>query len=104
MAIVSNQFDSYKVFYYTGGSVESMIHCYQGATYAGRIVFYKDDTSIPANANYYFGPSIHYPLSQFNDLISILRYEKPLFLSLNTSTLQGFVGTSEKEPVGEEEA
>jgi len=70
----------------------------------GRIIFFKDDVTIPDNANYSSGPSIHYALSRFNDIVGILRQEKPLYLFLNLSNLIGIVATSDLEPVGEEES
>lgn len=103
MATVKKNFNSYKLWYYSGHPYEALIYCYQGGSYVGRIVFYKDDASIPPNANYSSGPSIHFPVSRFNDIITILRYEKPLYLFLNTANLIGIVATEEHEPVGEEE-
>jgi hypothetical protein len=103
MATVRKDFDSYKFWYYSGHPYEALIYCYQGGKYVGRIVFFKDDSSIPQNANYSSGPSIHFPISRFNDIILILRYEKPLYLFLNLDNLIGIVATSEHEPVGEEE-
>ena len=104
MATVRKDFDSYKVWYYSGHPYEALVYCSQGGSYVGRIVFFKDDSPIPPNVNYTSGPSIHYPLSRFNDIISILRYEKPLYLFLNLANLIGIVATAEQEPVGEEES
>jgi len=104
MATVKKNFDAYKVWYYSGHPYEALVYCYQGSIYVGRIVFFKDESQIPSNANYSSGPSIHYPLSRFNNIISILRYEKPLYLFLNLDNLIGILATAEQEPVGEEEA
>ena len=41
-------------------------------------------------------------MSRFDDVITILRYEKPLYL-LMTRDLIGWIGTSDLEPVGEQE-
>ena len=39
--------------------------------------------------------NLHYPLSQFNDIISILRYEKkPLYLFLERDSLKGGISTT----------
>jgi len=55
------------------------------------IKFFKDDSKIPPNELCKYGQewaeefgevekiNLHYPISQFNDIISILRYEKPPF-------------------------
>jgi hypothetical protein len=105
MATVRKDFDSYKVWCYSGFQYEALVHCWKGGIPAGEIVFFKDDSPIPSNESSSNGlPSIRYPLSRFNDIISILRYEKPFYLFLNLDTLVGIVGTAEQEPVGEEES
>lgn len=103
MATVKKDFDSYRIWYYSGHPYEALIYCYQGTSYVGRIVFFKDGAPVPDNANYASGPSIHYSLTRFDDVVSILRYEKPLYLFLNLDNLIGTLATEEKEPVGEEE-
>ncbi|HLL73413.1 MAG TPA: hypothetical protein VK363_18380 [Pyrinomonadaceae bacterium] len=102
MATVQKDFDSYMLWYYSGHPYEALIYCYKAGTYVGRIVFFKDGSSIPPNNNS-SGPSIHYALSRFNDVTTILRHEKPLYLFLNLDNLIGMVATADKEPTGEEE-
>lgn len=104
MATITKHFDAYKLWYNSGHPYEAHIYCYAGTAYMGRIVFFKDDAVIPANANYGGNPSIHYPLSRFDHVISILRYEKPLYLFLNLDNLIGHLATAEREPTGEEES
>lgn len=104
MATVKKEFDSYKIWYSSGHPYEAHIYCYKGYSYVGRIVFFKTDSEIPENANYSSGPSIHFGIDRFNDIISILREEKPLYLFLNLSNLIGLLATDEREPVGEEES
>jgi len=103
MATVQKDFDAYMVWYYSGHPYEALVYCYKAGAYVGRIVFFKDGSAIPPNANYASGPSIHYPLSRFGNVIDILRYEKPLYLFLNLDNLIGILGTNEQEPAGEEE-
>jgi hypothetical protein len=43
MSTVEKDFDSYQIWYYSGHPYEALVYCYQGASYAGRIVFFKDD-------------------------------------------------------------
>jgi hypothetical protein len=50
------------------------------------------------------GPYINFAISRFNDVITILREEKPLYLSFNTNNKVGGVVTDEREEVGEEES
>lgn len=103
MATIRKDFDSYKIWYYSAHSYEAIIYLYQEGSYVGRIVFYRNNVSLPPNRNSASGPSIHYPVSRFNDIISILRYEEPLYLFLNLNNLVGIIATEEQEPIGEEE-
>ena len=102
MATISASFDGYQIWYYSGFSMEALIHVYKGAEFVGEILFYKDGSVIPPNASTP-EPSIHYPLSRFNDVINILREEKPLYLFLNVNKMIGSLATAEIEPAGEEE-
>lgn len=102
MPTIQADFDGYKIWYYSGHPYEALIYVYKGTTYNGRIVFFKDSAPIPPNASYP-EPSIHYPLSRFNDVINILREEKPLYLFLNLDNKIGILGTTDTEPAGEEE-
>ena len=102
MATIQADFDSYKLWYYSGHPYEALIYVYKAGKYVGRIVFFKDDAVIPANASYP-EPSIHYPLKRFNDVMMILREEKPLYLFLNLDNKIGKVATSDLEPAGEQE-
>jgi hypothetical protein len=103
MATLQADFDGYKIWYYSGHPYEVLIYVYKGTKYVGRIVFFKDGSAIPPNASYP-EPSIHYPLSRFNDVINILREEKPLYLFLNLDNKIGTLATTDIEPAGEEEA
>jgi hypothetical protein len=102
MATIRTDFDGYKVWYYSGHPYEALVYVYQGTKYAGRIVFFKDGATIPPNASNP-EPSIHYPLSRFDDVMNILRKEKPLYLHLNLDNKIGTLATSDLEPVGEDE-
>ena len=113
MAVFTNGFDAYQIFYYSKYSTppppffEAIIQVYQGGVFVGRIAFYPDSGPIPANATIApLGapvPSIHYALSRFDDVIEILRQEKPLYLYLDTTSGIGIIATTDKEPVGEQE-
>lgn len=103
MATVRKDFDSYKIWYYSGHPYEALVYCYQASSYVGRIVFFRDGVTIPPNQNYASGPSIHYPLGRFDDIAGILRHESPLYLFLNLDNQIGMLATSELEPTGEEE-
>ncbi len=84
------------------------------------IKFFKDGSEIPANKivrrSIYtskdkerirkYGPvgkmNLNYPISQFNDVISILRYHETLYLFLDTVSLKGGISTT-KEIVEDKE-
>ena len=102
MATVQADFDGYKLWYYSGHPYEALIYVYKTGKYVGRIVFFKDGAAIPPNAGYP-EPSIHYPLSRFDDVMNILREEKPLYPFLNPDNKIGMVATADVEPAGKEE-
>lgn len=74
------------------------------------IKFFKNDSEIPPNEIERYGinseklrekygsvwkMSLHYPLSQFNNIISILRYEKkPFWFFLDENFLKGGISTT----------
>jgi hypothetical protein len=77
------------------------IYLVNNQKYIGRINF--DDELIRANSVDNNGNvTLNYHLDSFNDIINILRYEKPLYVYFNTSDLTGGIATS-LEHVGEEE-
>ena len=107
MTLISNEIETYRIWYTTGyldpygDKTQAVIECYDnnGDT-IGAIRFYKDDGIIPANVLIWTDvPLLRYPLSRFNDIITILRYEKPLHIRLNTNTNAGLICTSQKEPI-----
>ncbi len=104
MPTVMTQFDSYKLWYYSGSqsSYEALIYCYKGSKHVGQINF-EEDHKLAQNSSESFGPVINYPISRFNDVMTILKEEKPLCLFLNTTNGIGIVSTVDREPVGEEE-
>jgi hypothetical protein len=102
------EIESYRIFYWSntspGPEAEINLKGTSGAS-VGVIKFYQ---TIPANCNKLIGNLIHlcYHISRFNDIINILRYEKPLFIFINDQNFDGGIWTKEGtyEPVGEEES
>jgi hypothetical protein len=84
-------------------TVDATITCVGAGATVGTLHFIKDGVALPANVP---GPPprVHFPISQFNDVITTLRYEKPLVFNFTPSNGIGTVGTSTREPVGEQEA
>jgi hypothetical protein len=93
----------------------ALLLCYSGNSFVGRIDFYPDGTSVAQD--YLWHPStvgeyvvLHMPMSRFDSVMSIVRNEKPLNLYINldrgsgaSTQGSGYLATTDKEPVGEEE-
>jgi hypothetical protein len=100
MASIQKQFDKYALYYYTDSNV--YIICSYGGKNVGFINFVKENVSIPKNSVKDDILRIYFSVARFNDIISILRLEKPLYLWLYDSGT-GSISTS-SEPVGEQES
>jgi len=88
---------------YSEGQVEKRVGSVESPVL--KIKFFTNDSEIPPNEFekypityekliYKYGLAhkinLHYPISQFNDIISILRYDnKPFYLFLETDSLKG---------------
>ena len=94
-------FDSYEITYFTKEyPFMATLYLYQAGKWVGGIFFVPDGAPIPHGADNQ--PILYYPLSRFNDVITILREEKPLYIIVY-ATGGGYLATT-KEPVGEQEA
>lgn len=82
-------------------TVDAQITCVGAGATVGILNFIKDGVALPANVG---GPPpvVAFPIRQFNDVITTLRYEKPLAFNFNGSNKIGTVGTG-REPIGEQE-
>jgi hypothetical protein len=78
------------------------LYLYRRKAFAGSIFFVKEGSGIPDNREVGGLPRLYFPAGRFEEIMSILRHEKPLFMKLTPSTGVGLVSTS-NEPVGEEE-
>ena len=105
MAQLEQQFDEYLIYYRSGAEPAKprvFINFFKANSYVGGLRFLADGLALPTNTGTANSIELNYSLSQFNDLITILRYEKPLYLYLSTDTHVGMVSTA-AEPIGEEE-
>lgn len=116
MVSILKVFNNYQLQYYTNGytvigsQVEyfSKSHATVGlffnAEVAGIINFY-DELPVKPNSVYPGGgfPVLNFHVNQFSDIMNVIRYEKPLYLRLNTDNWYGSISTT-AEPVGEEES
>ena len=108
MADYVKEFDNYRIFYYAGDKHHPIISCYSGSTLVGSLRFYRDKEKMPESTVHELNETailrLSYRLDQFRDVIDTLRYEKPLYLWYSSKSSAGYLGTSELEPVGEEES
>ncbi len=85
MTVYNNAFDSYQLFIYSGpSSYSAALQLDQAGVFQGRIAFIPEGTALPPNGTISpLGtavPSIFYHMSTFNDIITTLREETPLYL------------------------
>ncbi|MBZ5723297.1 MAG: hypothetical protein LAO03_23420 [Acidobacteriia bacterium] len=99
---MSSNFDTYRLYYYTAPQYYwgALVDLMNKGTWAGRLMFIREGFPIPANAPLGGVPVLNYPMNRFEDIMSILRYEKPLYVILNEANGIGHIATSD-EPVGE---
>ena len=104
------EFDEYRLKY---GDTETdrtaaLLACYKDSSLVGLIQFVKEGMEVKRheavreNEEAPEIPLIRFPISRFDDVITTLRYEKPLFIEIDTETGYGGVRTT-MEPVGEDE-
>jgi hypothetical protein len=107
MPFVWKDFDSYQFGYvsdsgFSGTVNAAEINCFKSNVFIGRLVFIKEGKAMPPNTLNSGFPYIYYPLSSFGDVITALRYEKPLSLYVDSDNHIGAITTG-SEPVGEQE-
>lgn len=109
MPLVTRKFDRYSVTYIGGSSLQSGqpgadINCYEGSTRVGLVRFFRDSGFTPPNQVHGDGTvALYYEMSRFADVATLLRYEKPLLLAVNSDDGFGYVATGRLEPTGEQE-
>jgi hypothetical protein len=65
---------------------------------------FVDESPLPKNIINQDGTfDIFYHIDRFNDIVNILRYEKPLWVFIDTQFKSGQIVTV-REPIGEEES
>jgi len=103
---IRKQFDSYKIWYYSARQYSWRVNMqlYKGGGVVGRLMFMKKGQPLPDNHTDGNLVYLYYPIRRFEEIMGILRYEKPLYVALVPSNKIGYVGTADLEPVGEEES
>jgi hypothetical protein len=98
------EFNLYRVYYYSAPQYnwDVRIDLYMSGAAVGTLLFMKTGQPIPVNTISGGIPRLHYSISHFPPMMSMLREEKPLFVNLNETNGIGTISTS-NEPVGEQE-
>ena len=114
MASILKVFNNYQLQYHTNGYTLSgsrveyfsksyaTLGLFNNAELAG-IIYFWDEMPVKANSVYSGSPVLNFHINQFNDIMNIIRYEKPLYLHLNTENWYGYISTT-AEPIGEQES
>ena len=109
MPLFTKNFTQYGAQYGCGAgsianNINASIDCYDNATRVGSIVFFGDGSGLPKNSVNSDGTlTLYHFISRYNDVITTLRFEGPLFIAVNSDTGWGYIGQSTLEPVGEQE-
>ena len=108
MAALTKQFDHYRIFYMTGTTDQPetpWIDCFEGTSHVGKLAFHIPEQGRRLGNEVVNGVIyLRYSLSQFGDIIGILRHEKRLQLHISDS-LNGIgrLANEEREPVGRQD-
>lgn len=104
MAIVIKNFDSYGMEYWSfqDDHAFASIRCNDGTVMVGDLKF---EDGYPLSHNSYTNNIIrmHFHILHLNDVITFLRYEKPLQLWFDDVKNGGRIQSISHEPVGEQE-
>ena len=97
----STEFDNYIVYHEEKSGLDQkvVINCFLGEKTVGYITFIDGDMPLP-EILHTGALRLYYPFSRFNEIMTTLRYEKPLFMSIYGDKS---VVSTVKEPVGEQE-
>lgn len=109
MPLVTKNFDLYGFNYIGGTSLQkgepgAVIDCFDGTTRVGSITFFRDGLALPDNkvqSDNTLG--LYYQMGRYDDVVTTLRYTKPLMLAINTDTGFGYLGAPQLEKVGQQE-
>jgi hypothetical protein len=110
MPSIIKSIDSYKIYHFAGrkpldGSMTATwVPCFFNGKQVGSLSFMIDREDVQDNDYDNDQILLFFHIDRFKEIISTLRYESPLFLMLNTDSLEGALITKELEPVGEEES
>ena len=105
---INENFDEYSFGYYSQHpQMDASIYLWQGETRVATLDFIKRGQPIPKN-NYYPDPGsggiyLYFEAERFDEVLTILQFEKTLRVWIELDNYVGGIVTSEHEPVGEQE-
>ncbi|WP_020567486.1 hypothetical protein [Neolewinella persica] len=104
MPAITTIVTDYKIRAQANGSIYSVIvDCYRHGQQVGFVFFEQNRTVSEASVT---GGTprivLRYPVDLFGPIVDMLRYEKPIIMSINGSHNSGSIGT-QGEPVGDNE-
>lgn len=110
MANIRFEFDEYRLKYGHSETDETaaLLACYKTSVLVGLVQFVKEGRDVLGHKLVREGPDsqeiplLRFSISRFGDVITTMRYEKPLFIEFDDETMYGGIRTT-MEPVGEEE-
>jgi hypothetical protein len=97
------QIHEYEVMY-SANKLPPRIWLKHDGSYVGQLVFHADGSALPADSHADGQVNLHYHVENFDNIIDILRNEKPMYL-LYSGSGSGFENglMTAAEPVGESE-
>ena len=106
MTVIYKDIDYYVIRYRNKGdqfaNALAYIECWYHQSQVGVIRFWADtdphDSYTQSNMI-----NLNFGISRFNDVVSLLRYEKPLLLVFDSTSKIGGIDTKTVEPIGEQE-
>ena len=99
---MATEFNTYAIYYHSAPQYDwqSQVVLYKDSKWVGKLLFIKDGKPLPANFERNGEPVLHFPESQFQELIEILRHERPLFIQYVPANGVGVISTS-REAIGD---
>ena len=89
--------DTY-VIVYSANALPRRIELSAATKHAGTLLFYPDNTRLPANRLAGKTPVLYYFLKDFANVLAILKHEKPVYLVYTGPGLQDENGLITKDP------
>jgi len=94
--------DGYEVMY-SDNQYPPRVWLKSGTGYIGQLIFRPDGSTLPPDSGTGTNVNLYYHLQDLQNILDLLRNEKPMYLLYNGSGNENGIKTT-REPVGEEES